>query len=318
MDIQRDFIRIRPEGLYCPAGFFFLDPQKPVSHAVISHAHGDHAVADNRQVYCSPGTALLMHQRYGKRAGGTFSVKPFGEPFDLNGVKITLYPAGHILGSAQVLMEYQGCRYLYTGDFKLQEDDTAEPFEFVAADMLITETTFASPDVKHPSVGEEMAKLNANFGKNILIGTYMLGKSQRMTSLINRYCPDKTILVHSTIAGYHRVYENAGMPLGNWQPYRRNLFKVFTNSIYLVPPYVFKKYEGNKDFIQAFATGWDRGFEHCDIDLRISDHADWHDVLKLIEVSGAKAILCVHGNGKHIANHFKDSSIDIIRHSELI
>jgi putative mRNA 3-end processing factor len=317
MEIQRDFIKMRPEGLYCPAGFFFLDPQRPVSHAIISHAHADHAVPGNRNVYCSGATAFLLNQRYGSRAGGKISTFKFGEPFELNGVKITLYPAGHILGSSQVLMEYKGCRYLYTGDFKLQEDNTAEPFEFVKADMLITETTFASPDVSHPSVENEMQKLNVFSGKNILIGAYMLGKSQRLTSLINRYCTDKTVLVHSSIAAYHRVYEKRGMNLGAWQPYQRNLFKVFSNSIYLVPPYVFRKYAGNKDYMQAFATGWDKGFEHCDIDLRISDHADWNDILRLIKETEPRAILCVHGSGKHIETYFKGGPIEIISHSEL-
>ena len=158
--IQADFLSFNENGLYCPAGDFYLDPGKPVKNAVISHSHGDHATPGNTNVYCTPATAAIMQLRLKKGAGKDFFIKGFHEQFRLNNVLLTFYPAGHILGSAMVLMEYKGFRYLYTGDFKLQEDLTCEPAELVEADVLITETTFANPQIKHPDPAMEIAKLN--------------------------------------------------------------------------------------------------------------------------------------------------------------
>ena len=139
-----------------------------------------------------------MELRYGKNAAKVFYSVPYNHPFILGDIKITLIPAGHMLGSAQVLMEYNGVRYLYTGDYKLQADSTCEPIEWVNTDVLITESTFADPVVSHPDPAEEIQKINA-IKTNILLGTYGLGKSQRLIKLINTYAPQKKILVHHRI-----------------------------------------------------------------------------------------------------------------------
>ena len=158
--IIEDFIIINELGLYCRIGDFFLDPLIPCVNAVISHAHGDHAGKSNQNIFCTAPTGLIMKHRYQKNAGKHFNIYPYGESFKLNGVEITFIPAGHIIGSAQVLMEFDGVRYLYTGDYKLQDDATCEKIEFVKADVLITETTFADPSVNHPDAAVEIRKLN--------------------------------------------------------------------------------------------------------------------------------------------------------------
>src|SRR6185503_20327200 len=117
--ILDDFIYFDTNGLYCKYGNFYIDPKQPVSTAVISHAHADHAVPGNNEVYCNEATAAFMQQRYRKKAAKVFNIAAYDKPFSIGGVRITFIPAGHMLGSAQILMEYNGTRYLYTGDYKL-------------------------------------------------------------------------------------------------------------------------------------------------------------------------------------------------------
>ena len=143
------FISIK-NGLYCKYGDFYVDPVQPVRNAVVSHAHADHAVSGNNRVYCTEATAAFMQLRYGKNAAAEFNIAAYGQPFTIGGIEIMLISAGHMLGSAQVLMVYEGVRYLYTGDYKLQADATCEPLEWVETDVLITESTFANPDILHP------------------------------------------------------------------------------------------------------------------------------------------------------------------------
>ena len=137
--ILPDFIVVNENGLYCRYGDFYLDPKLPVQNAVISHAHGDHAVSANVNVYCTDPTSAFMTLRYGKLAAKQFHLFGFRQNFNIGGVQISFVSAGHMLGSAQVLMEYEGIRYLYTGDYKIQPDATCEPIEWVKADVLITE-----------------------------------------------------------------------------------------------------------------------------------------------------------------------------------
>jgi putative mRNA 3-end processing factor len=156
------------------------------------------------------------------RGKGEYHIKNFGETFQIGGVNITLFPAGHILGSAQVLMEFDGVTYLYTGDFKTVSDASCEPFHFVRADVLYTETTFAKPSFSHPNAEEEIQKLNGYSGINIMIGVYSLGKAQRITQLATQHCPGKKVVVHSECVSFHKIYESFGFPLGNWVRFDRN------------------------------------------------------------------------------------------------
>src|ERR1700744_1500568 len=139
MNIKDDFLTITPKGLYCKYGDFYIDPSEPATVAVISHAHADHAISGNINVYCTEATHAFMQLRYGKNAGKVFNIAAYNSTFNVGGVEVTFIPAGHMLGSAQVLMTYKGVKYLYTGDYKLQPDATCEPIEWVNADVLITD-----------------------------------------------------------------------------------------------------------------------------------------------------------------------------------
>lgn len=304
--IIEDFLVFDACGLYCRRGDFYLDPKQPVKYAVISHAHGDHAVRGNENVYCTEGTAVIMECRYKKSSAENFNIYAYKEVFDRNGVQISFIPAGHILGSAQVLMTYEGVRYLYTGDFKLQVDATCEPIEFVPADVLITETTFANPAVQHPDPVQEIKKLN-NSEHNILLGAYALGKAQRLIHLINTYCPDRRVLVHHSILPINKIYERFGYSLGMYEPYQRKIMKstAAQGYIYIVPPMTFGSYFRAKNVLRAFASGWERLQLQNDISLLISDHADWNDIIKTIEEVKPQHIWTLHGDGHLLKAHYE-------------
>ena len=303
--ILDNFITINSVGLYCPYGDFYLDPQQAVKSAVISHAHGDHAVRGNEQVFCTAATAAFMKHRYRKAAGAEFFIKNYHQEFSIGEVSIILYPAGHILGSAQVLMVYKGIKYLYSGDYKLEEDFTCEPLEFVEADVFITESTFADPSTKHPAAAEEIKKLNET-DFNIMLGAYALGKGQRMVQLLNAHCEDKTIMLHHNIAPIAKIYEDFGINLGNYKLYDRKAMKQEKeHQVYIVPPIVFNNYFRATNVVRAFASGWKNLQEKNGISLFISDHADWRAILDTIEQVKPKQVWTLHGDGRQLKQHFE-------------
>ncbi|MBC8051705.1 MAG: exonuclease [Sphingobacteriaceae bacterium] len=303
--ILNDFLSFNEKGLYCSYGDFYLDPQQPVDRAVISHAHGDHATGGSNKNYCTPATAAIMKLRLKKNAGREFYTFSFNTKFRINEVDITFYPAGHILGSALVLMEYKGVRYLYTGDFKLQEDCTCEPLELVNADVFITETTFADPAVIHPLVEGEIKKLNSS-DHNVLLGAYSLGKSQRLIHLINKYCPQRKVFLHHSMLPITKIYESFAYHPGSYEPYNRKLMKSPGQGfVYIVPPLTFNSYFRAKNVLRVFASGWKKLQYQNDLELYISDHADWNDILESIEKVNPLEVWTLHGDGAHLKKHFE-------------
>lgn len=307
--ILDDFITIDKIGLFCRYGNFYLDPKEPVNFAVISHAHGDHAIGGNQHVFCTSATALFMQHRYRNFAAGTFNVKTYHEAFELNGIKITFVPAGHILGSAMILLEYAGVKYLYTGDYKLQPDKTCEQIEFVTADVLITETTFADPKTKHPNAEKEILKLNET-KSNIMLGAYALGKCQRLISLMNEYCIEKRILLHHTMVPFVKIYEQLGINMGKYEVYDRKVMKHNASDIvYMVPPMVFNSYFKSINVVRVFATGWKHLQHNNALQLYISDHADWNDILFTIEKVKPTQVWTNHGSGFQLKSHLEESLV---------
>jgi putative mRNA 3-end processing factor len=300
-----NFIYLDDTGLYCPYGKFYLDPKQPVDFALISHAHADHAVAGNKHIYCTAPTAAFMQLRYGKSSGQQFNITYWHQPFELNGVRVTFIPAGHMLGSAQILMEYRGTRYLYTGDYKLQPDPTCEPLEWVKADVLITESTFADPAVQHPDPVAEISKLN-NIDSNIMLGAYALGKAQRLTAMINMYAPEKKVLIHHRIFPLHQLYQNNGIQLGGFQLYGRKLMKTQGGYVYIVPPLAFNSYFRAVGVKRLFASGWSNLQVNKQDTLFISDHVDWNDILITINQVQPQQVWTLHGDGRHLKTHFQD------------
>lgn len=307
-DILADFLVETGLGYYCQYGDFYIDPKYPVNKAIVSHAHGDHAVPGHNEIYATFGTIAFMKHRFTKQSAASYYIKDYKESFVINGVTISFIPAGHILGSAQILLVYKGVRYLYSGDYKLQADRTCEPLEFVKADVLITETTFADPSVIHPDPIEEIKKLSST-SLNIMLGCYALGKAQRITDLVNIHCPEKTIYVHHNIAPIHRIYDEVGETNLRYEIYNRKALKDGSDKIYLVPPMVFNNYFRAKNVVRVFASGWKRLQQHNDMSLYISDHIDWKDLIHYIAEVEPTEIWTVHGDGKQLKTHFEGELI---------
>jgi putative mRNA 3-end processing factor len=305
MSSVNNFLSYTSTGLYCPAGDFYIDPKRPVHKAIISHAHGDHAVPNSGRIYTTRSTKLFMNRRFKNSLRSHFHEINFREPFYMNDVAITFYSAGHMLGSAMILMEHKKERYLFTGDFKLQADESCEPTEIVLADYLITETTFADPQYAHPDPVEEIKRLNEITDQNILLGAYAVGKAQRLTHLVSKHCSSKKILVHNEIVKFHEVYQHSGFNLGTWERYTKQEFKKGRNCIYILPPNWFHR-SSEKESYKVFATGWKHAHTKCDSVLNISDHADWNDLLTCIEQTKARIVYTLHGDGRTLKEHLKD------------
>lgn len=305
--ILDDFLVHTSRGYYCKYGDFYIDASQAVLNNIVSHAHADHARAGSINVFATSATAEIMRYRYKSQAAKNFYLYNYAEEFQINGVLISFYSAAHIIGSAQILMVYRGVRYLYSGDVKLQFDDSCESFQEVKADVLITETTFAKKDFKHPLVEDEILKLK-HHKLPVIIGSYVLGKAQRLNNLISKHLPEISVNIHYDVLAYHRLYEKNGFNVGKYQVLDKKLLKNKQNGIYIVPPLAYQSYKVLYPYVFAFASGWNN-LQESTLQLFISDHIDWFDLLKYIELSGAKQIWTIHGDSNDIINYFSNSEI---------
>jgi putative mRNA 3-end processing factor len=195
-----DLLLPMPQGLYCPPGDFYIDPVSPVDKALITHGHSDHARSGHSRVLATSQTLDIMALRYGERFAGSTQTAVLGETIDINGVSVRFVPAGHVLGSAQIVVEKDGMRIVASGDYKRKADLTCLPFEPVACDVFITEATFGLPVFRHPDDHVEIRRLLhsvAQFPERThLVGAYALGKAQRVISLLRQAGYEKTIYLH--------------------------------------------------------------------------------------------------------------------------
>ena len=295
-----------PAGLYCPPGGFYIDPVRPVDRAVITHAHSDHARAGHRAVMATRETLDLMRLRYGEGFAGSTQAVGYGERIAMDGVSITLHPAGHILGSAQVSVECNGLRAVVTGDYKDTADPTCAPFEPIVCDVFITEATFGLPVFRHPDPLAETHKLLASVAlfpeRAHLVGVYALGKAQRMIALLRQAGYDRPIYLHGALENLTEYYRTRGLDVGVLRPAREAAKAELSGAVALCPPSALKEPWSRRfpDPVTAFASGWmrvrararQRGVE---LPLVISDHADWEGLGRAILATGAGDIWVTHG-----------------------
>jgi putative mRNA 3-end processing factor len=185
-----DILAPTPSGVCCKLGDFHIDPTRPVERALITHGHSDHARAGHGAVLATQETLDLMLLRYGENFAGSIQAIGYGESVSLGGAKVTFHPAGHVLGSAQILVEANGLRIVASGDYKNVPDPTCTPFELVACDVFITEATFALPVFRHGDPDEQIATLLHSVAlfpeRAHLVGAYSLGKAQRVIALLRK------------------------------------------------------------------------------------------------------------------------------------
>ena len=302
-------LRPTPKGLYCPPGDFFIDPVAKVDRAVITHGHADHARAGHGAVLATKETLAIMAARYGEAFTDTRHAASYGETIVHNGVSVTLTPAGHVLGSAQIAVESEGVRIVAAGDYKRRPDPTCAPFEPVPCDVFITEATFGLPVFRHPPDQAEIGKLLASIRqfpeRTHLVGAYSLGKAQRVIALLRTLGYDETIFLHGAMTKLCDLYERFGVELGSLAPAtiqdgaeKRD----FAGRIVIAPPSAFadKWTRRFADPLFAFASGWmrirgrarQRGVE---LPLILSDHADWDELTTTILDVGAEQTWITHG-----------------------
>jgi putative mRNA 3-end processing factor len=304
----RDLLRPRPEGLYCPPGDFFIDPVRPVERALITHGHSDHARSGHRHVMATQQTLDIMGIRYGDDFAGSTQAAIFGHTVDLNGVKVTFHPAGHVLGSAQICVEHNATRIVASGDYKRQPDPTCVPFEPVRCDVFITEATFGLPVFRHPPDREEMARLLKSVAqfpeRSHLIGAYALGKAQRVIRLLRDLGYHEPIYIHGALARLSDYYESQGVALGRLEPatIESGTKKDFAGAVVVGTPSAFVDRWARRfpDPVSCYASGWMRIRQRAkqigvELPLIISDHSDWDELTDTIVETGAGEVWVTHG-----------------------
>lgn len=295
-----------PKGLYCEPGDFYIDPSRPVERAVITHGHADHARPGNTSVMATRQTLDIMQVRYGERAGENLQAVDYGETISINGVDVGMAPAGHILGAAQVILDWQGYRAIVSGDYKRAADPTCAGFEVIKCDLFITEATFALPVFVHENAAAEAGRLVASLAasphRTHLLGVYGLGKCQRMTSLVRAAGYDKPIYLHGALQGLCDYYISQGVQLGELRPVADEPPEALQGQLVLCPPSAIADRWSRRmsDPLTAFASGWmrvrararQRGAE---FPIIVSDHADWPELLQTIADVEAGEIWVTHG-----------------------
>jgi putative mRNA 3-end processing factor len=292
-------LRIAPIDVY-------IDPPQPQARAIITHGHADHARSGHGAVLATPDTIAVMKARYGEDAAGRWEELPFGETRDIGGVSVSLHPAGHILGSAQVRLDYGSQRIVVTGDYKRLPDRTAQQFELIECDLLVTEATFGLPVFQHPKPADEIARLLrsvASFPERAhVIGCYALGKAQRVISLLRESGYDAPIYLHGAMIRLCDLYVERGIPLGDLRHSLDIPKAELAGQIVIAPPGAIKDRWSRRlpDPVLAVASGWMSVKQRArqsgvELPLVISDHADWNELRQTITETGANTVWVTHG-----------------------
>lgn len=309
-----DLLELRPNGIYCPPGDFYIDPWRPVENAVVTHAHSDHALPGHGHYIAATPGAALMRRRLGDISLETLD---YGRPNLQRDVRISLHPAGHVLGSAQVKLEYKGQVWVFSGDYKRQFDPTCQAFEPQRCDVFITESTFGLPLYRWAeTVLEDINswwRANAEAGRPSVLFVYALGKAQRILAGIDASIGP--LVCHGAVEVINEIYRSSGVSLPPTRTVKDG--DDFSTALVLAPPSVqsttwLRRFRGYSD---AYASGWmrlrgarrRRGVDHG---FALSDHADWPALLKTIEETQARRVIVTHGYAAILARYLQEKGLD--------
>ncbi len=311
-------ISFTDKGLYCEAGDFFIDPWKPVQHAVITHAHSDHARWGSQQYLCHRLTAPILTLRLGNVQVQAIE---WNEPVYRNGVRISLHPAGHIIGSSQIRIEYKGEVWVVSGDYKTEPDGISGSFEPVPCHCFITESTFGLPiyqwqpqETIFGQIGEWIAHNQAEQTSSIL-SAYSLGKAQRLLQAVTPVTD--RIYLHPSTWHTHEAFRNQGIPLPEVKPLLgTTTAQELKGAVVIVPPGAM---EGNwmkkiQPHATAVCSGWMQvrgNFRRNNVDagFPLSDHADWPGLLDAIRATGAEKVFVTHGFQAALSRYLNEQGI---------
>ena len=294
-----------PAGLYCPPGDFYIDPVRPVARAMITHGHADHARAGHDHVWATPQTLDIMGVRYGDGFAGAEHPLAYGETIQRDGVEITLVPAGHVLGSAQVVVRWKGLTMVVSGDYKRRRDPTCPMFEPVPCDVFITEATFGLPVFRHPDAADEVARLLKSVAqfpeRTHLVGAYALGKAQRVICLMREAGYGEFIWVHGAMEALNTLYQRHGVDLGPLA-LATGAEGDLAGQVVICPPSAIGDRWSRRfaDPVSAFCSGWMRVRARArqravELPLVISDHADWDELTATLAELAPGEVWITHG-----------------------
>ncbi|MEO1331323.1 MAG: ligase-associated DNA damage response exonuclease [Pseudomonadota bacterium] len=309
----KDLLRLNDTGLFCPLGGFTIDPIRPVDKAVVTHGHADHCRPGHKALLATPETIAIAETRYGRDAFGAVQPLAYGAPLRIGDVTVTLRPAGHVLGSAQVVVEAEGARAVVSGDYKRRADPTCAPFEPVICDLFVTEATFGLPVFRHPPTAREVGRLLASLAafpdRAHAVGVYPLGKCQRLIAELRAAGWDRPIYLHGSLRKLCDLYERLGarlspIPDATFPKGAKggDLTKRLKGEVVLAPGSALADKWARRlpDPLVCGASGWmtvrqrakQRGVE---LPLVISDHADWDELTRTIEETEAETVWVTHG-----------------------
>jgi putative mRNA 3-end processing factor len=316
-----DLLTLTPQGLYCPPGDFHVDPLRPAARALITHGHSDHARSGHGAVLATDETLGIMEVRYGEDFAGTAQAAPLGEPIRVGEAAVRFVPAGHVLGSAQIVIEHRGLRAVISGDYKRARDPTCRPFELVPCDVFVTEATFGLPVFRHPDAAEEIATLLQSVAlfpeRAHLVGAYALGKAQRVMALLREAGFEGPIHLHGALERLTAFYKERGVPLGETPKVVAAERGKLAGAIVLCPPSAMQDLWSRRfpDPVTAFASGWMRVRARArqkgvELPLVISDHVDWTDLCRTVQETGAAEVWVTHGQEDALVHWCRTKGID--------
>jgi putative mRNA 3-end processing factor len=321
-DMADDLLTLTERGLYCPAGDFHVDPWLPVPSAIITHGHADHARRGSEHYLGARAGKHVLRTRLGEQA--RISTLPYGEVVEHEGVRVSLHPAGHVLGSAQVRIEHKGQVWVVSGDYKLQPDPTCALFEPLRCHVFVSESTFGLPIYRWPDQAEVFADVNAwwrgnqEAGKASLLFGYALGKAQRLLAGLDPSIGP--IYLHGAVARLVKDYRAAGVTLPPCTPVGEAPAGTRWDRALIVAPPSTHGTPWVRKFGQvstALASGWmrirgtrrrravDRGFV-------LSDHADWPGLLSAIKATGAERVWVTHGYVAVLVRYLREHGVEAV------
>ena len=298
-----DWIEPQPGGIYIPAADAWIDPSSPRPRALVTHGHADHARGGHGAVWATPETLAIMDTRYGPQTAHPVA---YGDERRFGDVSARFVPAGHVLGSAQIVLRHRGETVVVSGDYKRRADPTCAPFEPVPCDVFITEATFGLPVFRHPETVTEIAKLiaavRANPARCVLVGAYALGKAQRVIAELRAAGFDDPIYIHGAMQRLCDLYAAHGVDLGALRPATEATKAELAGHIVIAPPSALQDRWSRRlpDPITAMASGWMRVRQRAvqrgvELPLILSDHADWDELTATLTEIAPKEVWVTHG-----------------------
>ena len=311
-------LKFTKKGIYCIPGKFYLDPWYPVDYAIISHGHADHARWGNKHYLCHNDSKAILQHRIG--VGISIESLAYNQTKMINGVKVSFHPAGHIIGSAQIRLEYKGYVVVFSGDYKIQPDGVSTSFEPIKCHEFITESTFGLPIYKWKTEQELQNELqdwiyqNQQNNRTSVFFGYSLGKAQRILKLVENV---DAIYVHAAIHNLNNAISNSGITLPKSQLLTSDFKKsAIQNKIIILPPALLgsRLLKRIPNAATAICSGWmqirgNRRWKGVDTGFVVSDHADWDGLLTAVKATEAEKVYVTHGSQAVFSKYLNEIGI---------